>query len=91
MIMRIWKKKALSALKPEGISPLAYPGCMRWQVVLLLPPGPVASTSQVIPPAPPPPFPRISSGFPKILRTHFTQPLYEPDYKIMYYLHKSSC
>ena len=23
------KKKALSALEPEGISPLAYPGCMR--------------------------------------------------------------
>ena len=40
---------------------------------------------------PPPPRPRISSGFPNILRTHFTQPLYEPDYKIMYYLHKSSC
>ena len=55
MIMRIWKKKALSALEPEGISPLAYPECMRWQVVLLLPPGPVASSSQVIPPSPPPP------------------------------------
>ena len=23
------KKKALSALEPEGISPLAYPECMR--------------------------------------------------------------